>query len=95
MTQTPAVHATLLVAPACPYCPQIKQVLTELLAQGQLDTFDLVDISIDLERAEKFGVRSVPWLQLNTLELQGAHSREEIVHWVKHQTVSVSTSRAV
>ncbi|MCK4743890.1 MAG: thioredoxin family protein [Sulfuriflexus sp.] len=77
------VHATLLVAPACPHCPQIKKVLTELLAQGQLASLELVDISIDLERAEKLAVRTVPWCQLNSLELQGAHSRDEIVHWVE------------
>ena len=76
------VHATLLVAPACPHCSQIKQVLTELLAQGQLASLELVDISIDLERAEQLAVRTVPWCQLNSLELQGAHSRDEIVHWV-------------
>jgi len=81
--QATPVHATLLVAPACPHCPQIKQVLTELLAQGQLASLELVDISIDLERAEQLGVRTVPWCQLNSLELQGTHSRDEIVHWVE------------
>jgi len=83
MSEMLPVHATLLVAPACPHCPQVKQVLVELLAQGQLATLDLVDISVDLERAQQLGVRSVPWIQLNTLELQGAHSRDEIIHWVK------------
>ena len=81
--QATPVHATLLVAPACPHCPQIKQVLTELLAQSKLASLELVDISIDLERAEQLGVRTVPWCQLNALELQGAHSRDEIVYWVE------------
>jgi len=76
------VHAILLVAPACPHCPQMKQVLTELLAQGALASLEIIDISVDLERASQLGVRTVPWCQLNTLELQGAHSHDEVMHWL-------------
>jgi len=81
------VHATLLVAPGCSHCIQVKQVLKELLEKGQIAKFDLVDISTDVDRAEKLGVRSVPWLQLNAIELQGAHSRDEIIYWVKQATL--------
>ena len=77
------VHATLLVAPACPHCPTMKQVLSDLSAQGKLASLDIIDISVDLARAEKLGVRSVPWLQLNSLELQGAHTEDEITYWLE------------
>jgi len=79
---TMAVHATLLVAPACPYCPQIKKTLNELLASKHLASLDIVDISVDFEKAEKIGVRSVPWLAMNSLELQGAHTEAEIKYWL-------------
>jgi len=77
------VHATLLVAPGCPHCPQVKQVLNDLLAQSNIASLEVVDISTDLERAETFAVRSVPWLKLNNLALQGQHSRDEISYWVQ------------
>jgi len=76
------VHAILLVAPTCPHCPQMKEILTGLLAQGDLASLEIIDISIDLERAAQLGVRTVPWCQLNTLELQGTHSRDEVVYWL-------------
>jgi len=82
-TNTIPVHATLLVAPSCPHCPKMKQVLAELFEQGRIASLDVVDISIDLERAEKLGVRSVPWLALNSLELQGVHTPDEINHWLE------------
>jgi len=82
-TNIAAIHATLLVAPACPHCPKMKQVLNYLSTQGKLASLDIVDISVDLERAEKLGVRSVPWLQLNSLELQGAHTEAEINYWLE------------
>ncbi len=77
------VHATLLVAPTCPHCPQMKKILSELLTKGDLASLDIVDISVDLERAEMLGVRSVPWLMLNTLELQGVHTESEIKYWLE------------
>jgi len=84
MTQTNSipVHAKLLVTPACPHCPAMKQVLSDLSKQGKLASLDIVDISVDVARAEAFGVRTVPWLKLNTLELQGAHTESEINHWI-------------
>lgn len=82
-TDTIPVHATLLVAPSCPHCPKMKQVLAELFEQGRLASLDVVDISINLERAEELGVRSVPWLTLNSLELQGAHTQDEINYWLE------------
>ena len=85
MNQTTSmpVHATLLVAPACPHCPKMKQALSNLSEQGKLASLDIVDISTDLARAEQLGVRSVPWLKLNALELQGAHTEDEINYWLE------------
>jgi len=85
MNQTTAmpVHATLLVAPACPHCPKMKQILSDLLESEHLASLDIVDISIDLEKAEKIGVRSVPWLAMNSLELQGSHTGDEIKYWLE------------
>jgi len=86
-TDTSAVHATLLVTPSCPHCPAMKQILTALSQQEKLASLEIVDISVDLERAVKLGVRSVPWLQLNALELQGVHTEEEILFWLKQATL--------
>ena len=83
ISETQLVHATLLVAPGCPHCPQVKQVLSDLHSQNKLASLDIIDISVDLERAEQFGVRTVPWLQFNKIELQGAHSADEINYWLE------------
>jgi len=82
MTHLP-VKATLLVAPGCPHCPHMKQVMQDFLAQSRIASLDLVDISINQARAAELGVRSVPWLRLNTLELQGSHSPAELEYWVE------------
>jgi len=78
-----SVKATLLVAPGCPHCPHMKQAMQEMLEQSRIVSLELVDISIEQERAAQLGVRGVPWLKLNTLELQGSHSPAELEHWVE------------
>lgn len=83
LSDSAPVKATLLVAPGCPHCPKMKQILKQLYSDGKLASLEIIDISVELEKAEQLGVRSVPWLKLNTLELQGLHSETEIKDWIE------------
>lgn len=80
------VHAILFIADDCPHCPIMKKFLGDMLTEDTLASLDIVDISVDLKRAEALGVRSVPWLKLNTLVLQGLHTEGEIKYWLEQVT---------
>lgn len=77
----PAPSALLLVSPTCPYCPGMKQALTELEHSNKIAQLEIVDITEQPEVAERLGVRSVPWLQLGELVLEGAHTAGELEKW--------------
>lgn len=76
--------ALLLTAPGCPHCPGMKRVLDELLEEGLIAELQTVDITKQPEKAEALGVRSVPWLKLGELELEGLHSVGELRGWARH-----------
>jgi hypothetical protein len=60
----------------------MKQQLRQLQQEGLLAEVSVVDISRDPALAQELGIRSVPWLELGDFVLIGAHSREEIAHWL-------------
>ena len=76
--------ALLLTAPGCPHCPGMKRVLDELLEEGLIAELQTVDITKQPEKAEALGVRSVSWLKLGELELEGLHSVGELRGWARH-----------
>jgi glutaredoxin len=76
--------ALLLTAPGCPHCPGMKRVLDELLEEGLIAELESVDIAQQPERAATLGARSVPWLKLGELELEGLHSIGELRGWARH-----------
>lgn len=83
MENASPVHAVLLTAPGCPYCPQVLAALKDCLQTGILADLEVIDIATDLERAGQYGVRSAPWFKLNSLEFDGAYSADEIRYWVE------------
>lgn len=76
------VTALLFTGPGCPYCPGIKQALSELKQAGRLAGLEVVDAASEPERAAANGVRSVPWLNLGGLILEGAHTPGELEQWL-------------
>ncbi len=79
----PHPRALLLTAPGCPHCPGVKAALEKLHAEGLLDGLEVVDISVQPERAAELGVRSVPWLQLGDFILTGAQSPQQLRQWTE------------
>lgn len=73
--------ALLLLAPDCPHCPAMLESLGELLKQGVIGRLEAVNVATHPERAEKMGVRGVPWLRLGEFELHGLHSLDELRRW--------------
>ncbi len=90
MTQHPTgrcvprnAEALLFTAPGCPHCPGVKQALAGLLEEGVIASLEVVDASVELERARQLGVRSVPWLRLGSFEFEGALEPAELRRWAE------------
>jgi hypothetical protein len=82
MNSSSPVQAVLLVATGCAFCPQVHAGLEALLKQGRLSTLEVINIAEQPERAEEYGVRSVPWFKLNELEFDGVYTPAELELWV-------------
>ncbi|MBE9515870.1 MAG: thioredoxin family protein [Proteobacteria bacterium] len=72
----------LLVSPGCPHCHAMQALLQQLQQQNRLTSVEVIDISLQPQVAEKYGVRSVPWLRLGELEFAGSHSLAELEPWL-------------
>ena len=79
-TSTPS--ATILITPQCPYCPAVISGLITLLKAGDIGKLEIINIVEHPEIARQKGVRSVPWTQINALELSGALTGKELKKWV-------------
>lgn len=71
----------LAVSKGCPHCPAVKQALANMVTNGDINSFDLINIHEDEARVEQYKIRSVPWLKIGPFILYGAHSQSEIKHW--------------
>ena len=71
-------EAKLLIAPGCPHCATMMNLLGELLKEGRIGRLLMINISEQPDEAAKHNVRSVPWLKLGEMEFSGAHSRAEL-----------------
>ena len=80
MTQAPS--AKILITPQCPHCPGVISALVTLLKAGKIGKLEIINIVEHPEIAQQNGVRSVPWTQINALELSGALSGKELEKWV-------------
>jgi hypothetical protein len=72
----------------CSYCGPMIQILTELMKAGQLADLRVINIEKKPEMAARFGVRSVPWLQIGPFELHGARNRKELELWMERASRS-------
>ena len=82
MNGTPGYSALLFIGPGCPHCAAMITTLTNLVKAGDLAAVEIVNAASDPDRAAAFGIRSVPWIKLDFIELQGAHSAAEITQWL-------------
>lgn len=82
-SQNEVPDALLLVAPGCPHCAGMLSALAELVKEGAVGRLTVVNLARHPEEAQRYGVRSVPWLRLGPLELPGARSPEELRRWAR------------
>ena len=75
------IKILLLTSPGCPHCSDVKSSLEQLQSEGVLLDIDVIDIAEQPLVAERYDVRSVPWLQLGMFELAGAWSVAELRDW--------------
>ena len=76
------VNAHLLTTPGCAHCVALKKILEKLLTEGKIGPLDITDVSDHPEIAGKYGVKSVPWLQLGSFQFQGRLTEKELRQWV-------------
>ncbi len=68
----------LLIATDCAHCPKVLEAATDLLKQGRIGRLEVINIAQREAPPDLAWVRSVPWLRLDELELEGAHGKAEI-----------------
>ena len=78
------VSALLLTTPGCTHCAALKKILEKLLTEGKLGQLDITDVSEHPEIAGKYGVKSVPWLQLGSFQFQGSLTEKDLRQWIEY-----------
>jgi len=81
--QSPRPDALLLFTASCPHCPAVQAGLTELVNAGLIGRLETVNIEVHPEVARSYDVRTVPWVKLGPLELEGLHSPVELRRWAE------------
>lgn len=76
-------EAVLLVGTYCQHCTAVLGALTELVKQGAVASLEVVNLDIKPEVAERLGVKTVPWTRIGWFELEGLHSKAELLQWAK------------
>ncbi len=74
--------ALLLISTGCTHCPVVFEALSSLLKEGRLGRLEVVNIAVQTDTAEALGVRSVPWMRIGEYDLEGLHSKKELLEWV-------------
>ncbi|MGD8566896.1 MAG: HEAT repeat domain-containing protein [Gammaproteobacteria bacterium] len=79
---TNGVTALLLTTPGCTHCAALKKILDSLLKDGVLETLNVVDVTKQPELANRYNVKSVPWLKLGDFQFQGSMTEKELRQWI-------------
>lgn len=75
--------ALLLLGTRCPHCPTVLTALSAMVKAGIIGTLRAVNIEQRPDIAQDLGVRSVPWVRIGPVELEGLHSEKELRDWAK------------
>lgn len=76
-------HTLLFTAPGCPHCSGMKAALSILQQEGAIAALEIVDATLEVERARQLDVRSVPWLRIGRFEFEGQMSVGELRAWAE------------
>jgi len=78
--------ATLLLSSRCPHCATLLDLLNQLLKSGELSQLHSINIDAAPEVAQKYAVRSVPWLKIGDYVLTGLQDMPALkqrLEWIK------------
>lgn len=80
--ETGPPDVTLLVGTGCSHCQAVLNAFGRLLKEGHVGRLDVINASVHPEEARRRGARSVPWMEIGTYHLEGAHSYGELAAWI-------------
>lgn len=75
--------ARLLIAPGCPHCGSVSEILSSLVKEGLIGKLEIINLAIYPEAAAEAGTRSVPWFRIGEYSFTGAHTEGEIRSWAE------------
>ena len=83
------IKIELFYPPVCPYCPEAKRILLEVLEEIDQE-FCMDEVNIfspeGLERAKKYGIISVPAIVIeNKHKIVGIHGKEILLRKIKQE----------
>jgi thioredoxin-like negative regulator of GroEL len=78
-----APEALMLLGTHCPHCPVVLGALADLVKQGVIASLEVVNLEKKPDIAEQLGVRTVPWVRIGWYELEGLHSKKELLQWAE------------
>lgn len=82
LTNNAKSAAMMFMSESCPHCPAMMANLIDLLKSGELASLEIMNIEYHAQRAQELNVRSLPWLKIAYVELEGLHSASELKKWV-------------
>jgi len=75
--------ALLLLGTRCPHCPTVLAALAAMVKAGVIGSLRAVNIEQRPDIAQELGVRSVPWVRIGPIELEGLRSEKELRDWAE------------
>jgi thioredoxin-like negative regulator of GroEL len=82
------VSATLLLSTHCPHCSSLLESLSTLVKSAELRHIHIINIEAAPEIAQKYAVRSVPWLKIGDYILTGVQdiaALRQRIEWTKNK----------
>jgi len=83
MSLKPSIAVDLLIAPNCPHCANVMQVLTTMIKDSEIASLRIRNLGELPELATELNIKSVPWVKIGPFELTGSMSKTELNTWIK------------
>lgn len=82
MTEPNKPVALILVSKNCPHCHTLEKLLRERLAMGLLGELEVINVEQSPDIAQRYGIRSVPWLKLGSFIFDEVLTPSELDNWI-------------
>jgi len=73
-----APKATMLLSSHCAFCPSVLESLSKMIKSGELSSLEVINLEQTPDAMQKYKVRSVPWVRIDTYELSGSQTLEAL-----------------